>query len=119
LWLFLAAVEGATTEIGRGNALDLESLGSEFQFVELGRRVEEFVSHQLYVEAIRLKSVILDLQRQLVRHDWELCQLTEASGWARAEENFRERSKNSRESGDTSATRSRSCRRHSGKYGVK
>jgi hypothetical protein len=34
--VFLAAIEGATTEIGMGNALNLESLTQEFHFVELG-----------------------------------------------------------------------------------
>jgi hypothetical protein len=36
--LFLAAIEGATTESGMENAMDLESLSWEFQFLELGRR---------------------------------------------------------------------------------
>jgi hypothetical protein len=35
--LFLAVIEGATTEIGMENAMDLESLSREFQFVDLGR----------------------------------------------------------------------------------
>jgi hypothetical protein len=34
--LFLAAIEGATTEIGMDNAINLESLSAEFQFIELG-----------------------------------------------------------------------------------
>jgi hypothetical protein len=38
--LFLAAIEGATTEIGMENAIDLASLSSEFQFVELRQQVE-------------------------------------------------------------------------------
>jgi hypothetical protein len=42
--LCLAVIEEATTEIGIGNTLDLESLSSEFQFVELGRKVAEFIS---------------------------------------------------------------------------
>jgi hypothetical protein len=42
--LFLAAIEGVATEIGMENAIDLESLSREFQFVELGRQVREFVS---------------------------------------------------------------------------
>jgi hypothetical protein len=35
--LFLAAIEGPTTQIGIENAIDLESLSREFQFAELGR----------------------------------------------------------------------------------
>jgi hypothetical protein len=42
--LFLEAIEGATTEIRMENAIYLESLSSEFQFVELSSRVGEFVS---------------------------------------------------------------------------
>jgi hypothetical protein len=52
--LFLAAIEGATAEIGMENAIDLESLSSEFQFVELGRQVGEFVSQHRHVEIVRL-----------------------------------------------------------------
>jgi hypothetical protein len=37
--VFLAAIEGATAEIGMENVIDLESLSSEFQFVELRRQV--------------------------------------------------------------------------------
>jgi hypothetical protein len=36
--LFLA-IDGATTEIAMENAIDLEPLNREFQFVELGRKV--------------------------------------------------------------------------------
>jgi hypothetical protein len=32
----MAAMEGATTEIGMGNVLDLDALTKELQFVELG-----------------------------------------------------------------------------------
>jgi hypothetical protein len=60
--LFLAGVEGVTME----NALGLESLSSEFQFVELGRRGGEFVSQHLHVEVVRLTS---DLQRRLAGND--------------------------------------------------
>jgi oligoendopeptidase F len=85
--MFLAAMEGATTEIGMGNALDLESLTKEFQFVELGRQVAEFLSRYPHIDIIRLKSAIADLEEHLARQDQELCQLTKANGRARAEEN--------------------------------
>jgi hypothetical protein len=65
-WLFLATIE---------NALDLESLSSDFHFVEPRRRVGEFVSRHPYVEVVRLQSAIMDLQRRLVRQDRERCQL--------------------------------------------
>jgi chromosome segregation ATPase len=62
-----------------GNALDLESLTKEFQFVELGRQVSEFVSQHPHVEVVRLKSEIADLRRRLAGQDRELCQLAEAN----------------------------------------
>jgi hypothetical protein len=68
------------------NALDLESLSREFQFVDRGRQVAEFVSRHPQVEAIWPKSAIPDLQRQLVGHDRELRLLAEANGRARAEQ---------------------------------
>jgi hypothetical protein len=37
--LLLAPIEGATREVGTENASDLESLSTEFEFVELGWRV--------------------------------------------------------------------------------
>jgi regulator of replication initiation timing len=86
-WAFLAAIEWETAEIGMENAIDLESLSSEFQFVELGRRVEEFISQHHHVEVVRLKSAIVDLQRRLAGHDREFCQLVEANRRARAEQN--------------------------------
>jgi hypothetical protein len=64
--LFLAAIAGSRTEIGMENAIDIESLSAEFQFVDLGSRVAEFVSQHRQVEVVRLKSAMLDLQRQLV-----------------------------------------------------
>jgi uncharacterized protein YukE len=76
--LFLAAIEGATTEIGMENAMDLESLSTEFQFIKLGQRVGEFVSQHPHVEDVRLRSAISDLQQQLAGQNRELCQLTEA-----------------------------------------
>jgi hypothetical protein len=63
--VFLVAIEGATTEIGMENAISLKSLTVEFQFIELGWRVGEFVSQHPYVEVVRLKSAITDLQRRL------------------------------------------------------
>jgi hypothetical protein len=57
--LFLAAIEGVTME----NPIDLQLLSSEFQFVELGRQVAEFISQHPHVEIIRLKSATADLQR--------------------------------------------------------
>jgi peptidoglycan hydrolase CwlO-like protein len=78
--LCLAAIEGATTEIGIENALDIESLSSEFQFVELGRKVTEFISQHPHIEVIRLKSAITGLHRRLARQDRELCQLAETNG---------------------------------------
>jgi hypothetical protein len=63
--VFLAVIEGVTTEIGMENALDPESLTKEFQFVELGRWVGEFVSQHPRIEAIRLGSALADLQRRL------------------------------------------------------
>jgi hypothetical protein len=65
LRMFLAAIEGATTEIGIGNVLNLESLTKEFQFVELGRHVSEFLSQHPHVDVIRLKSAMSDVQRRL------------------------------------------------------
>jgi uncharacterized caspase-like protein len=56
LRVFLAAMEGATTEIGMGNALDLESVIKQFQFVELGRQVAEFLSQHPHIDVIPLKS---------------------------------------------------------------
>jgi hypothetical protein len=76
----------ATTEIGIGNALDPESLTKEFQFVELGRQVAEFLSQPPRVDVIWLKSAIADLEGHLAGQDRELCQLTEADGRARAEQ---------------------------------
>jgi hypothetical protein len=78
--VFLAAIEGATTEIGMGNALDLESLTKEFDFVELGRQVAEFVSQHPHIDVIPLKSAIADLRRRLVGQDQEFCLLAEANG---------------------------------------
>jgi hypothetical protein len=83
--LFLAVIEGATTEIGMENAIDLESLSTEFQFVELGRQVGEFVLQHPHVEVVRLKSAILDLQKPLAGQNRERCQLAEATERARAE----------------------------------
>jgi hypothetical protein len=60
---------GATAEIGMANAIHLESLNSEFQFVDLGRQVGEFVWRYPHVEVVRLQSAILDLQRQLAGQD--------------------------------------------------
>jgi hypothetical protein len=73
------------TEIGMENTIDLESLSTEFQFVELGRQVADFVSQHPHVEVVRLKSAILDLQRQLAGQNRELCQLTGANDRARAD----------------------------------
>jgi predicted nucleic acid-binding Zn-ribbon protein len=84
--VFLAAIQGAKTEIGMRNAIDLESLSAEFQFVELGRQVSEFVSQHPHIEVIRLQSAILDLQRRLAGHDRKLCELNEANGRAMAEQ---------------------------------
>jgi hypothetical protein len=84
--VFLAAMEGATTEIGMGNALDLESLTKEFQFVKLGRQVAEFISQHPHIDVIRLKSAIADLRRRLAEQDRGLCLLTESNGRARAEQ---------------------------------
>jgi hypothetical protein len=81
--LFLTAIEGVTTQIGIENALDLESLSWEFQFLELGRQVGEFLSQHPHVEVVRLKSAILDLQKQIAGQDRELCQLTGAMGEVR------------------------------------
>jgi predicted nucleic acid-binding Zn-ribbon protein len=83
--VFLVAIEGAT-EIVIRNALDLESLTKEFQFVKLGRQVAEFISHHPHIDVIRLKSAIADLQSRLAGQDRELCLLTQASGRARAEQ---------------------------------
>jgi hypothetical protein len=63
--LFVVVNEGATTEIGTENAIDLESLSTEFQFIGLWRQVTELASQHPYVEVIRLQLVIMDLQRQL------------------------------------------------------
>jgi chromosome segregation ATPase len=64
------------------NAIDLEWLSTEFQFVKFGRRVGEFVWQHPHVEVVRLKSLILDLQKQLTGQNRELCQFTEANGRA-------------------------------------
>jgi hypothetical protein len=48
------AIQGVVTEIEMENAIDLESLSSEFQFVELGQRVREFVSQHPQVEVAGL-----------------------------------------------------------------
>jgi hypothetical protein len=50
--IFLAAIEGVTAEIRMENAIDLQSLSSEFQFVEFGRQVAEFTSQHPHVEII-------------------------------------------------------------------
>jgi hypothetical protein len=42
--VLLAAIEGVTMEIEMENPLDLESLITEFQFMEFGQHVTEFVS---------------------------------------------------------------------------
>jgi hypothetical protein len=68
-----------------GNAIDLESLSQEFQFLELGRQIREFVSQHPHVEVFRLKSATSDLQRQLAGQNRELSQVAEANGRARAE----------------------------------
>jgi hypothetical protein len=62
--------KGARTEIGMENAIDLESLSREFQFVELGRQVGEFVSQHTHVEVAWLQSAMSDLQRQLAGQNW-------------------------------------------------
>jgi hypothetical protein len=79
--LFLAAIEGAKMEIGMGNLLDLESLTKEFQSVELGRQVAEFISQHPHIDVIRLKSAIANLRRRLVWQDREICPLARAN-WA-------------------------------------
>jgi chromosome segregation ATPase len=75
--VFLVEMEGARTEIAMGNVLDLDALTKEFQFVELGRQVAEFVSQQHHIDVIRLQSAIADLRRRLA----------EANGRLRAEPN--------------------------------
>jgi hypothetical protein len=57
--LFLAAIEGATTEI------DLESLSGKFQFVELGRHVSEFISQPPHVEVVRLKPACSNWKKRI------------------------------------------------------
>jgi hypothetical protein len=83
--LFLREIEGVTMEIELESAIDLESLRSEFRFIELGRRVGKFVSQHPQIEVARLKSVVLDLQR-LVGHNRELCQFVEANERTKTEE---------------------------------
>jgi hypothetical protein len=78
--VFLAEMEGATTEIVMGNVLDVESLTKGFQFAELGRQVAEFISRHPHVDIIPLKSAIADLEGHLAGRDRELCLLTEANG---------------------------------------
>jgi chromosome segregation ATPase len=68
------------------NAIDVLLLSREFQFLELERQVGEFVSENPHVEVVWLKSVMSDLQRQLMGHDQELSVLAEANGRARAEQ---------------------------------
>jgi hypothetical protein len=87
--LFLAAVEEAMAEIVTKNAMDLESLSREFQFVGLGQQIGEFVSQHPHVEAVPIKSAISDLQNQPAGQNRELCQLAEADGRARAERDSR------------------------------
>jgi hypothetical protein len=81
----VAVIERAATEIGMENAIDLESLSREFQFVELGWQGGDFVSQHPHVDALRLKSVISDPQRQPAGQNLEFCQLAEANGRSRAE----------------------------------
>jgi hypothetical protein len=83
--LFVAAIEGATTEIGTKNAINVESLSGEFQFLELGRQIREFISQRPHVEVAVLQSTTSDLQKQLAGQNREVCQFAEADGWARAE----------------------------------
>jgi hypothetical protein len=114
--LFLVAIEGTTAEIGIENAIDLKSFSREFQFVELGRQVGEFVSQQSQVEVVRLQSAILDLQKQLAGQNQELCQFTEAPWRARLNRTRSsrvrgERSTKSQKSSETSPRRPRGCRR--------
>jgi chromosome segregation ATPase len=81
----VTAIEGAKMQIGIENAIDVESLSREFQFVEVERQVRELVLQHPHVEVVRLKSAISDLQRQLAGQNRELCQLAEANGRSRAE----------------------------------
>jgi hypothetical protein len=67
------------------NATDLESLSRQFQFVEVGPRIGEFVSQHPHVEVVRPQSAISNLQRPLAGQNRELCRLAEANGRARAE----------------------------------
>jgi hypothetical protein len=83
---FLAAIEGATTEIGMENAIDLESLSSEFQFAQLGRQVAGFISQHPHARVIPLKSAIAGLRRRLARQNRDLCRVAEANGRAMAEQ---------------------------------
>jgi hypothetical protein len=80
----MAAIEGATTEIGMGNALDRETLTEKLQFLGLGRRVGKFVSQHSHVAVVRLKLAMADLQRRLVGQDRELCRLAEVNGRRRS-----------------------------------
>jgi chromosome segregation ATPase len=70
------------------NAIDLESLSSKFQFLELGRRIGEFVSQHPHVKVARLKSAILDLQRRLVGQNPDRSQFAEVNGRAKAEQDM-------------------------------
>jgi chromosome segregation ATPase len=68
------------------NAINLESLSSELQFTELGRRVGKFVLQHPHVEIVRFKSAITALQRRLAGQDRELYHLAEATGRAKVEQ---------------------------------
>jgi hypothetical protein len=56
--VFLAAIEGAATEIGMEDVIDLDSLSREFLFVKFGRWAGGFISQHYHVEVGRLESAI-------------------------------------------------------------
>jgi hypothetical protein len=84
--LFLAAIEGAMTAIGLDNVIDLGSLSKEFEFVDLGRRVAEFVSQHPSVEVARLKWAIANLQKQVAEQNRQLCLLSVIPERSRSEQ---------------------------------
>jgi hypothetical protein len=77
-------MEGAPTEVGMGNVLDLQSLTNEFEFAALGRQVGRFLSQHPHVGVTPINSASPDLERHLARQNREPCQPTEANGRARA-----------------------------------
>jgi hypothetical protein len=121
--LFLAAIDGDPMEITVENALDLESLSREFQFVELGRQVGEFISKHPHVEVPGLSRRLWTCRgswRSTVGSSGCLQRRMGGRGQRRTRSlrACRERLMKPRNSNDKKARRSRGWRRRWGKGGL-